>query len=130
MRTLLIALVAMIGASAMADSTGYGFTTSEFGGAVQVSYFDYREDILEWFQSRDLQGGGYTWEALVRSALELQRSPYADDVEYNSEGDAFFATVSSEEASEALKDVFRRLTTNESFRLECMAHAQRRGDLE
>ncbi len=70
---------------AMDGSSDHGFGIVELGGRISVSYFDNRDETLEWFESRDLQGGGYTWQALVRAAFELDPSALASDIEYDAE---------------------------------------------
>ncbi len=93
-------------------------------------YFDNRDETVEWFESRDLQGGGYTWEALVQASFELDPSVLASDIEYDSEALTFFAEVPSKAASDELKRRIERLASDESSRLKCMKRAEEGGCLE
>ena len=99
-------------------------------GQFSYNYFNYRPEVMAFFESKGLQGGGYTWEALAKSGLELTGSILADTIEFDSEGDALFAYSRSRPALEQLEVVVKRLATDSVFRDKCIALAAKRGDLE
>ena len=99
-------------------------------GQFSYNYFNYRPEVIEFFESKGLQGGGYTWEALARSGLYLSGSKFAGTIEFDSEGDALFAYSSSRPVLEELEVVVKRLASDAAFRDKCIALAEERGDLE
>ena len=99
-------------------------------GQFSYNYFNYRPEVIEFFESNGLQGGGYTWEALARSCLYLRGSKLAGAIEFDSEGDALFAYSSSRPALEELEVVVKRLSSDAAFRDKCIALAEERGDME
>jgi len=114
----------------MAATSDYGIIRSDEGSEISISYHDYRKETLEWMEARDLQGGGHTWEALAQAALELVDSPALSQIEFSSEGDAFFAWVQTKEAADVLEAALERLSSDPSYRLECIARAESEGYLE
>ena len=135
MKTLSILLLVFllsspIGVLAMDDSVEGSRISESSDGKFSYNHFNYRPEIIEFFESRGLQGGGYTWEALARSGLELTGSKLAVTIEFDSEGDALFAYSPSRPALEELEAVVKRLASDAAFRDECIALAEERGDLE
>jgi len=111
-------------------SLNSGFTESEFDGTFGLSYFDYRDTTLQWFGARGLQGGGYTWEALVRAAFQMEPSPLVNQIELDSEGGAFNAYAESKEARAMLKQTIEKLVNDMDFRIQSLEHAKQGGYLE
>jgi len=73
----ILLLISACAPSPQAQSTRHAtndnreFTEYEYDGIYGLSYIDHSTETLQWFGSRGLQGGGYTWEALVRATFEL-----------------------------------------------------------
>ena len=99
-------------------------------GEYSYNYFNYRPELLAFFESKGLQGGGYTWEGLAKAGLELTNSELADSIEFDAEGGALFATSSSRRALEELDSIVMRLATDPVFRDQCVTYASESGDLE
>jgi hypothetical protein len=125
-----LVLIASASSFAMDRSTDHGFSIVEEDDRFFFSYFDNREDILNWFQSRDMQGGGYSWQALTRASFELDPSPLAVDIEYDPEAFTFFAIVTSKSASDELRRRIERLVQDVDFRQKCAEKAAEGGYFE
>jgi len=128
--TQLPTLVESADSADSAESAENGFTESEYDGIFGLSYYDYRDATIQWFGARGMQGGGYTWEALVRAAFELEPSPLSNQIELDSEGGAFNAYVQSEEARAVLKQTIEKLVNDMDFRVRSLEHAEQGGYLE
>ena len=96
-------------------------------GTVSLSYFNYDEELLTFFQAQGLQGGGYTWESLIKAGLGGEFPPA---VESDPEGDAFYAYAATEEQLNSVRDLIYRLQSDRSFIEECIALAKSGGYLE
>ena len=99
-------------------------------GEFSYNYFNYRPEMLALFESKGLQGGGYTWEGLAKAGLTLTNSALADQIEFDPEGDALFATSTSRQALEQLESVVKRLASDSAFRDQCFELAAESGVLE
>lgn len=97
---------------------------------ITVTFYDFRPETMAWFDQRALQGGGYSWEGLVRASFRVTPPASRYTIEYDSEGDQFFAYVDSGEAAADLKQRIERLTEDEAYRELCMAAASKVGYLE
>lgn len=100
------------------------------GGQFSYNYFNYDPQVIEFFESKGLQGGGYTWEALARAGLEISGSTLIGEIDFDSESDSLFAYASSRPVLEELESVVERLASDAAFRDRCMALAEERGALE
>ena len=130
-RTAILTTILVVAAGAVdAGPRRHGITTGEYQGEYTLSYFNYEDETLEYFHSRRLQGGGYTWAGLARAGLELQSSPYLRDIYFDPEGDALFLVASNTDAIAAVADVVARLEKDMEYRETCIAHARSRGYLE
>lgn len=108
-----------------------GSEITEMGpGDFSYNYFNYRPELIAFFDSRDLQGGGYTWEALAKAGLELTGSELADLIDFDAEGDALFANSSSLAALKELESVVKRIAADPAFRNQCIELAAETGELE
>lgn len=126
----LLAVLVPPGVHAVEDSM-VGSRIVEIGsGRFSYSYFNYRPDLLAFFESKGLQGGGYTWEALAKAGLELSGSEYIGRIEFDSEGDALFATSAFLPALNELEAMVKRLADDPAFRGSCIALALESGELE
>ncbi|WP_426687924.1 Imm51 family immunity protein [Rhodanobacter ginsengiterrae] len=127
---LVFSLLLPVGAHAVNDPVEGSRITELSPGEYSYNYFNYRPEVLAFFESKGLQGGGYTWEGLAKAGLELTDSELADLIEFDPEGDALFATSSSRPALEQLDSIVKRLGTDSAFRDQCIAHASESGELE
>jgi hypothetical protein len=127
---LLISVSGPFGVLAMDDSVEGSRITENTGGQFSYNYFNHHPEVIEFFESKGLQGGGYTWEALAKSGLELNGSKLVKIIEFDSEGDALFAYSPSRPALEELEAVLKKLSSDTAFRDKCLTLAEERGDLE
>jgi hypothetical protein len=65
-------------------------------GRYSLCLDDFRMPQLPLFEERGLQGGGYTWDAVVDSLVRLRRPDLAPDLTYDSEAGMFVALGSRE----------------------------------
>lgn len=127
---LFVFIVSLASCATIPTPKDHGFTESEYNGTFGLTYFDYRPEALDWFQSKGLQGGGYSWEALVKAVFELEPSPLMSQIELDSEGSAFNAYATSVEAREWLKSTIRKLVQHGQFRSQALEMAKQQGFLE
>jgi len=66
---------------------------------VSLSEFAAGEELSD---ERDLQGGGYTWQALIKYLVRTRAPQIVDQIDYGSEGDTFVSFSSSLEAIRAV----------------------------
>lgn len=95
-----------------------------------INYFNYKPEILAYFESVELQGGGYTWEALVRAAVSTEAHAALAEIEFDSEGDAFVAYTANESVANKVKEIIERLSSDISYREKYIKLAGSEGYLE
>ncbi len=127
---VLSALVMPLGTHATEESVEGSRITQIAPGDISYSYFNYKPELLAFFDSRGLQGGGYTWEALAKAGLELTGGEFVALIEFDPEGDQLFANSSSRPALEHLATLVNRIAVDVAFRKECIKLAAERGWLE
>jgi hypothetical protein len=114
----------------MADSLEASSIMEISKGKFSFNYYNNRPEVIEFFESKGYQGGGYTWEGLARAGSKLSGSKLLSLVEFDPEGDALYAYSSSKPALEELEAVVKRIATDPGFRDKCIALAVSGGNLE
>ena len=114
----------------MADSLEASHIAEIAKGKFSYNYFNHRPEIIEFFESKGYQGGGYTWEGLARAGSELSGSKLLSLIEFDPEGDALYAYSSSRPALEELEAVVKRIAAEPDFLDKCIALAIRDEILE
>jgi hypothetical protein len=114
----------------MADSLEASSIAEIAKGQFSYNYYNHRPEVIEFFESKGYQGGGYTWEGLAKAGSELSGSKQLSLVEFDPEGDALYAYSASKAALEELEAVVKRIAADPGFRDKCIAHAVRGGTLE
>ena len=61
------------------------------GGRYSLCFDDYAMPAMPLFEQLGLQGGGYTWEAVVRTLVKLRHPDLASQLTYDSEAGMFVA---------------------------------------
>ncbi|OGQ24605.1 MAG: hypothetical protein A2138_02685 [Deltaproteobacteria bacterium RBG_16_71_12] len=61
------------------------------GGRYSLCFDDYAMPTVPLFEQLGLQGGGYTWEEVVRSLVKLRQPDLAAQLSYDSESGMFVA---------------------------------------
>jgi hypothetical protein len=114
----------------MADSLEASRITEISKGKFSFNYYNHRPEVIEFFESKGYQGGGYTWEGLARAGSQLSGSKLLSHVEFDPEGDALYAYSSSRPALEELAAVVTHIAADAGFRDKCIALAASGGNLE
>ena len=102
------------------------FTPSRLVGHDDGSYslcfddFGTSEDIMV---TRGLEGGGYTWHAVVESLVRLHAPSIADRVGYDPEASMFAAYSDDREALLTIAQLIRRAIADEAVLLEAIDNA-------
>jgi hypothetical protein len=99
-------------------------------GQFSYNYANDDPDVLEFFESLGLQGGGDTWAALARAGLELAQSRHIGDIEFDPDAQEMFAYSDSRAALEELAGIVARIAADDEFREQCLALAEENGELE
>jgi len=107
-----------------------GLSIGQNEGEFTLQYFNYKKKILSYFESKELQGGGPTWAALVRAGLEIEDSSHLDNIEFDEEGDMLFLYSSEKQSVYTAKKMIERLNRDIAFREKCINHAHSGGYLE
>jgi hypothetical protein len=123
-------LFSSLGGVVMADSLEASRISEISKGQFSYNYYNHRPEVIEFFESKGYQGGGYTWEGLARAGSELSGSKLLSLAEFDPEGDALYAYSSSKPALEELDAVVKRIAADPGFRDKCIALAERGGNLE
>jgi hypothetical protein len=91
-------------------------------GSYSVCFDDFSAhgDLLE---AHGLQGGGYTWHAIVESLVRLHAPEIKDRVKYDPEAGMFVAYGTDLEALRVVAGLIRRATQDEAVLVEALEHA-------
>lgn len=85
--------------------------------------FDDFAPTASFMERHELQGGGYTWEAVVESLLR-QRSPeLLSKLEFDPEGSMFCAYGHDRETLRAVAALIREVQADETLLAEAITHA-------
>lgn len=68
--------------------------------------------MLAYFEKLGLQGGCYTWEALIKPAITSEAPEFMSKIEFDPEGDAFFACTANEVVTDKVKTIIEKLSTD------------------
>ncbi|NJO13073.1 MAG: TetR family transcriptional regulator, partial [Gammaproteobacteria bacterium] len=90
----------------MDDFTPSRLVTHDHGGFSLC--FDHFDATYETLEARDLQGGGYTWHAIVESLVRLHAPEISSRVDYDPEGSMFVAYGTDREALLRVAQLIRR----------------------
>ena len=128
--TAVFLALAMAVWEAGATERQHGFSAGIHEGQYWLSYFNFEDKTLDYFFSRGLQGGGYTWAGLARAGLELESSRHLYSIYFDPEGDYLFLDATNKDAVLAVIEVVARMVKDIDYREACIAHARSRGYLE
>jgi Immunity protein 51 len=105
----------------MDDFTPSRLVMHDHGGfSLCFDDFDATYNLLE---ARDLQGGGYTWHAIVESLVRLHAPEISSRVDYDPEGSMFVAYGTDRDALLRVAQLIRRATEDQAVLLEAIDHA-------
>jgi hypothetical protein len=77
----------------------------------------------EVFQSKGLQSGGYTWEAIAHALVALRAPELAQELDINAEGDEMYAYAKERAPLEAFEKLLVAAAADHSLLEAAMAHA-------
>jgi len=97
-------------------------------GSFVLSFSDLEEHSA-YIQDEGGHGGGYSWEAIVKAALQL-RSLAVPDVEFDPESDMFSAASSNRTSLEKIASLIDELRADRAFMAKALAHAKKGGYFE
>jgi Immunity protein 51 len=91
-------------------------------GSFSLCFDDFTagSDIMD---EKGLQGGGYTWHAIVEALVRLRAPEIQAAVKYDPEGSMFVAYGTDRDALLTVAQLIRRATTDESVLLEALENA-------
>src|SRR5262245_36081823 len=101
----------------------------EHGPAAFSITFSEIDDFIEYLESQEGQGGGYSWEAMVKAILEI-RAIELDDVDFDPEGDMFAATSPNKASLETIARIIKELTEDRKLMEQAITHAKDGGYFE
>ena len=116
MRSILFLTLAMISVSVLGGNVEEKITIQKIDTQYSINYFNYKASELKYFETIGLQGGGYTWVALIKAVLENESPELMPQIEFDPEGDAFFAYAASEDNANRIKAVIERLSSDINYR--------------
>jgi hypothetical protein len=85
--------------------------------------FDEFNSTYDLLEARELQGGGYTWHAIVDALVRTRAPQIAHVVKYDPEGSMFVAYGSDLEALKTVAGLIRSALENEAVLLEALEAA-------
>lgn len=87
------------------------------------------EDHIEFLESQDGQGGGYSWEAMVKAALQI-RDIELSEVEFDPESDMFAVVSSTKEPLLIIANTVRALCEDRALMEKAISTAKSEGYFE
>ena len=104
---------------------------TENGQAI-FSYYDSSESDshVHQFLDRGLQGGGYTWEALILAAVQIFHPSIEYRLEFDPEADGIAIWSEDQQALNQVAKLVGRIKSDPHFLEACLKHAEEEGYLE
>ena len=130
MRSTIFFILILISMWAIGGNMEEAVSVQKLEGQYSVNYFNHKPEALAYFERKGLQGGGYTWEALVRAAVSEESPSMLEEIEFDSEGDAFNAYTESENVANKIKVIIEKLSSDIAYRKKCIQIAGSEGYLE
>ena len=123
-------LACTICSSAVAEQLQGSEIISIPGQGFALTYFNHHPKMLDYLESKNLQGGGYTWEALAKAAIGELAPEIGTQIDYDPESDYLFALSADREVLKVLENLLQRLSTDLPLRERCVQIAIEAGYLE
>lgn len=112
----------------MSDDEFAPCALNEHDGLFSLTYSEFEENFWTLTDRHKGQGGGYSMEAMVQAALELEGKTVTD-VDFDSEGDAFH--IRGGKASlKIIADIVRRFLIDPAYAEKAILHAEAGGYFE
>lgn len=116
MRGIFWVMLAFFSISVFASSDDENVTVRNVNNQYVINYYNYNEDVAAYFAKAGLQGGGYTWEALVKAAVKTESPDFLPQIEFSPEGGTFIAYTASDEIANKLKTIIKKLSSDVAYR--------------
>ncbi len=91
-------------------------------GRFSLCFDDFRMPSVPLFESRGLQGGGYTWEAVASSLVKLKRPDLESDLSYDSEAGMFVA-LGGRESLKGVATLIQKALADPALLRDAVDHA-------
>lgn len=116
MRRIVLLILTMFSISVFAGSADENLSVRKVDKQYVINYYNYNSDVTDYFTKASLQGGGYTWEALVTAALKSEAPESLAQIEFAAQGGAFIAYTANEGIADKVKSVIEKLSADLSYR--------------
>jgi hypothetical protein len=91
-------------------------------GRYCLDLMDADERTRALFESRKFQGGGYTWEGIVRSLIEMRMPEALPQLSLGAEADNMYVYCSSRELLEDLAALIRAAIEDQQILISAIEH--------
>lgn len=88
-----------------------------------LTIMDADDRTMELFESRELQGGGYTWEGIVNALLEMKMPDAIPLLEIGAEADNMYAYCADRGVLEQLAHLVRSACADHKLLESAIKHA-------
>jgi|GEM_PF-4470765 len=130
MRSIILLIFTLASISVFGASDEEQVTVRKIDDQYAINYYNYKTDVTEYFGKANLQGSGYTWEALVKAAIMTESPDALSKIEFAPEGGTFIAYTSSETLANKVKAVIEKLSSDLAYRDKFMKIAGDGGYIE
>lgn len=130
MKHILFLIFTMLSVNLFAASGDENISVRQAGDQYIVNYYNYNANVTDYFNKAGLQGGGYTWVALVTAAVKTEAPELLGKIEFSPEGGTFIAYCASETVANKIKTVLKKLSANLGYREKQIKTATAGGYIE
>lgn len=116
MKHILFLIFTMLSVNVFAASDDENISVRQAGDQYIVNYYNYNASVTDYFDKAGLQGGGYTWVALVTAAIKTEAPELLAQIEFSPEGGTFIAYSASETVANKIKTVLEKLSADLGYR--------------
>ena len=116
MRRIILLILTMVSISVFAENGEEQVSVRKINDQYAINYYNFKEDIADYFGKAGLQGSGYTWAALVKAAVTTESPELLSQIEFAPEGGIFAAYTSSEIVADKVKAVIEKLSSDIVYR--------------
>lgn len=130
MRRIILLIFTLVSISVFAASDEEQISVRKIDNQYAINYYNYKMDVTEYFANANLQGSGYTWEALVKAAVKTESPELLAQIEFAPEGGTFAAYTTSDAVANKIKEVIEKLSSDLAYRDKFMKIASDGGYIE
>lgn len=130
MRGIFLVMLTLFSISVFASSEDENVTVRNVNNQYVINYYNYNENVANYFAKAGLQGSGYTWAALVKAAVQTESPDLLPQIEFSPEGGTFIAFTASEAIANKLKTIIQKLSSDLGYRGKNLKTASDGGYIE